>query len=119
MKIGVGLDCIQHPNSGRQQPIDGAPQIIRRDRIVDGERGHLGARMDSGVRASRSRDMNRLAFDGADDFFKNPLDGGKAGLYLPAVELVPSQASVMRMRRVKSEQADSPADSKPAASRAW
>ena len=63
MKIGVGLDCIQHPNGGRQQPIDGSPQVIRRDRIVDGERGNLGARMDSGVRASRSGDMHRFAFD--------------------------------------------------------
>src|ERR1035437_926850 len=86
MKIGMHLLGRKHADGGRQQAVDGAPQIGQRDRVLDAERGHLGQRMDTGIGASAAGHVHRLALYGGNDFFQQSLYGGQTGLHLPAVK---------------------------------
>src|SRR6185312_10040422 len=70
---------------------------------------HLRLRVDSGIRASRSRNMHMKAFDAANDFFKDALNGRQPRLHLPPMEFgavvsesdldPPAQLIVPRHRR--------------------
>ena len=81
------LNRRENANVAREQPVHCFLEIRRGDRIFQGERGDLSQRVNTGVGAARSGDVHRLAFDSRDDFFEDALDGRKAGLDLPAVEI--------------------------------
>ena len=87
MKILMRLDGVDDSNGRREQAVDGALQIGRRDGVLDRECRHLRARMHAGVGASRSRDRNGISFHGADDLFERSLNGRKSWLDLPAMKL--------------------------------
>lgn len=86
MKTGFGLDGIENPNRGRQQAVDGALQISHRDGIRNRESRDLRERVDAGIGAAGSGDMNRLSFHAADDLFEHALDRRETRLHLPSVE---------------------------------
>src|ERR1022692_3274320 len=85
MKIEVCLFGSRDADIARKQAVHGSRQIIHRDRIVNGECGHLRQRVNAGVGAPGASHWHWLAFDSRDHFLQSALDGGEAGLYLPAV----------------------------------
>ena len=87
MKAGLDFNGVQNPDRRRQQTVDGALQISHWDRVRNGKSRDLSQRVNAGIGASGSGDMNRFAFHGADDFFEHALDRRQARLHLPSVEL--------------------------------
>ena len=79
-------DVIDADRSG-QEPIHRSPEILRRDRILYGDRRHLRPRVHAGIGAARTRYMHRPAFDAADDFFQDTLNCRQSRLDLPAIEI--------------------------------
>ncbi len=86
MKIGMHLPGGEYADGGRQQAVDGAPQIGQRDGVFDAERRHLPEGVYPGIGASAAGHVHRLALHAGDDFFQQALDGRQAGLHLPAVK---------------------------------
>ena len=75
---------LQNPYIRWQQAIDRFAKIFAGNRIVQIECRDLGERVNSRIGASRSADMNRLAFEASDNFFKRPLDRRASRLNLPS-----------------------------------
>ena len=73
-------------NGGRQQPIDGAAEVVGRDWVFERYGGDLGKGMNAGIGAARSDHLDGLAFQAADDLFEYTLNRRQAGLRLPAMK---------------------------------
>ena len=87
MKSGSGFLSAQDSDGGRQKTVQGAAEVFNGDGIGDGKRGHLGFGMHARIGSARSVDHHGLALDPADDFLQLALNGGQAGLHLPAMEV--------------------------------
>src|SRR6266550_2643848 len=86
MKIGMHLFSGEHADRGRQQAIDGTPQIRRRDGVGDSKGRYLFQRMYAGIGSARPGHMHALAFHAGKDLFQDALNGWQAGLNLPPMK---------------------------------
>lgn len=85
VEVGVNLFHVVNTDGGGEQTIDRLFEILRGDAVGEAESSYLREGVDAGVGATGTGDMNGGAFNAADDLFQHALDGGEAGLYLPAV----------------------------------
>ena len=86
VEIAVNLFGREYPDGGRQEPVDGAPQVGDRDRVGDGEGSHLFEGVHPGVGAARAGYVHREAFHVGENLFEAALNGGQTGLHLPSVK---------------------------------
>ena len=89
----AGVKCVGHDlrfedaDGSGQGAIEGANEIGGRDARLKGEAGDLGKRVHAGVGAAGALGQRRLADDAPESRLQFALDGGFAGLDLPAVEV--------------------------------
>ena len=74
-------------DGGGQVAVDGHLKVGERERVLEGKCRNLGEGMNAGVGAPRTGHVDVLLFNAGNEFFEEPLDGGEAGLDLPAMEI--------------------------------
>lgn len=87
MELWSDLLHIADSYGRRKQAIDGPAQVIRRNRVGEGNGSYLGPGMNAGVGPAGALDPHRSALYLADDTFQRSLDGGQVRLDLPAVKV--------------------------------
>ena len=87
MKIGAEFEGFDDANRGRQERIAGALEFGSGQGGVSFEMSDLAESVDAGIGASGGVDGERFAGELAEDIDKSALNGGLAGLDLPAVEV--------------------------------
>jgi hypothetical protein len=87
MKMVLGFSKFQDAYGWWKLPVDGMAEIVRGYGIGEREGGYLANGMDACVGAAGTGNIDRRAFQFAQDRFENALDGGKAWLNLPAVKV--------------------------------
>ena len=87
MKAWVRFANSADADRAGQKPVYGPPEILRRDGVLERNRGDLRQCMDARVGPAGAVDLDRLAFDAADHFLKDTLNGRQTRLNLPAVEV--------------------------------
>jgi hypothetical protein len=85
MEGGRGLGDAVDADIGREEAVEGFLEVGGRDGVLEVEGGDLGEGVDSGIGAAGGFDADGGAFDFGEDLFELALDGGQAGLDLPAV----------------------------------
>ena len=73
-------------DAGREAAVEGAVEVGCGDGCSEGEGGDLGEGVDAGVGAAGALGEDAFAGDAVDGVGERALDGGQAGLDLPAVE---------------------------------
>ena len=82
---GVGNDfCFHDPDGDGESAVEGALEVFGRDGCLQGKAGHLRQGMHAGVGAAGALGKRRFARDAAEGGLQFSLDGGLAGLNLPA-----------------------------------
>ena len=77
----------EYPNTRREGVVEGALQILGWNVAPESKTGHLAERMNAGIGAAGALWEDGFAGDLADGFGECALDGRKAGLNLPTVEV--------------------------------
>jgi hypothetical protein len=85
MEGGRGFGDAVDADVRREEAIEGFLEVGGRDGVLEIEGGDLGEGVDSGIGAAGGFDADGGAFDFGEDLFELALDGGQAGLDLPAV----------------------------------
>lgn len=73
-------------NRWGEGPIERATQIVRRDGSLQAETCDLGESVDAGVGAAGTLRERGFSRDAAESCLELALDGGQAGLHLPALK---------------------------------
>lgn len=85
LEVEWSLRCLQDADVRRKLAIEGAAEIIGRDRVIEIEGGADGEGVNASVSATAAFEVDGFSIECAEDLLDGALDGAQAGLDLPAM----------------------------------